>query len=194
MANEAASPFAAFALIDREVWIVTSQHAGRRGGLSATWVSLASLDPQQPVVVAGLAPNHFTTELVQASGCFGLHLVRPSQAALALNFALGSGRDRDKFAGLAVTTGKTGAPLLDDCLARFECRVANRYDTGDRTYFWADVVEGEQFGIEPPLREQALIAAANPEQKRLLAENRRADADLLRALHDQWRSANLFRP
>jgi flavin reductase (DIM6/NTAB) family NADH-FMN oxidoreductase RutF len=99
-------------LVDREIWIVTATAAGRRGGLCATWVSAASIDPQKPVVVAGLASNHFTTELVQASGCFGLHLLRTDQAPLALNFAIGSGRDRDKFAGLSLATGSTGSPLL----------------------------------------------------------------------------------
>src|SRR6476659_8779395 len=107
----------AFRLVNREIWILTAAHCQRRSGLCATWVSLASLDPQRPVVVAGLGPHHFTTEMVRPSGLFGLHLLRPDQAELALNFALGSGRDRDKFAGLAVEAGPTTAPLLADCLA-----------------------------------------------------------------------------
>lgn len=181
-------------LIDREIWIVTAAAAGRRGGLCATWVSAASLDPDQPVVVAGLAPNHFTSELFQASGSFGLHLLRADQAELALNFAIGSGRDRDKFAGLATTAGSTGVPLLADCLASLECRVFSRYDTGDRWYFWADVVAGQKHGDSKPLCEQALIAAASDEQRQQLAENRRQDSEFLRSPHDRWRSANLFQP
>ena len=55
-------------LIDREVWIVTASDGPRRGGLLATWVSAASIDAERPVILAGLAPNHFTTELVQRSG------------------------------------------------------------------------------------------------------------------------------
>jgi flavin reductase (DIM6/NTAB) family NADH-FMN oxidoreductase RutF len=183
-----------FRLVDREVWIVTAAAGDRRGGLCATWISLASLDPERPVVVAGLAPNHFTAELVQSAGSFGLHLLRADQAAVALNFALGSGRDRDKLANLAMHSGRIGVPLLDDCLARLECQVIARYDSGDRYYFWADVIEGQTLGPGEPLCEQAMIAAASNEQKKLLAENLRHDADLLRPLHDRWRGANLFRP
>ena len=181
-------------LVDREIWIVTAAAAGRRGGLCATWVSAASIDPQKPVVVAGLASNHFTTELVRASGCFGLHLLRADQVPLALNFAIGSGRDRDKFAGLSLATGSTGSPLLADCLASLECRVFSRYDTGDRWYFWADVVAGQKHGDGNPLCEQALIAAASGEQRQLLLQNRREDSEYLQPLHNRWRAANLWPP
>jgi flavin reductase (DIM6/NTAB) family NADH-FMN oxidoreductase RutF len=181
-------------LLDREIWIVTAAADSRRGGLCATWVSVASIDPQRPVVVAGLAPIHFTAELVSVSGCFGLHLLRTDQAPLALNFALGSGRERDKFAGLATSVGSTGVPLLDDCLASLECRVFSCHDTGDRLYFWADVVGGQKHGAGPALREQSLIAAASAEQKALLLHNRQEDAAILRPEHDRWRAANLFPP
>lgn len=181
-------------LLDREIWIVTAAADGRRGGLCATWVSLASIDPQRPVVVAGLAPNHFTTALISASGCFGLHLLRTDQAPLALNFAIGSGGERDKFDGLATSAGSMGTPLLDDCLAALECRVFSQYDTGDRLYFWTDVVGGQRHGDGPALREQSLIAAASAEQKALLLRNRREDAEILRPKHDGWRAANLFPP
>src|SRR2546425_12370950 len=90
---------AALRLIDREIWIVTAAHGKRRGGLVATWVSSTSIDRQRPVLLAGLAPNHFTTELVQSSKAFAAHLLRPEQTELAWNFARDSGRDRDKFAG-----------------------------------------------------------------------------------------------
>lgn len=179
-------------LIDREIWIVTAAAEDRRGGLCATWVSVASLDPQRPVIIAGLAPNHFTTALVQASGTLGLHLLRTDQTPLALNFAIGSGRDRDKFAGLTTRAGSSGVPLLVDCLASLECRVFSRYDTGDRCYFWADAVAGERHGNGQPLCEQGLIEAASDEQRKLLLQNRREDATFLCPLHDRWRGANLF--
>ena len=34
----------------------------------------------------------------------------------------------DKFAGLAHHTAETGAPLLDDCIAAFDCQVETVYD------------------------------------------------------------------
>jgi flavin reductase (DIM6/NTAB) family NADH-FMN oxidoreductase RutF len=179
-------------LIDREVWIVSAAAGARRGGLCATWVSVASIDPGRPVVVVGLAPNHFTAELVQTSGVFGLHLLRSDQTAAALDFAIGSGRDRDKLAERPLRPSATGVPLLADCLAWLECRVFARHETGDRLYFWADVLGGAKVGSGEPLREHGLIAVASDEQKRLLAQNRQEDADFLKPFHERWRAANLF--
>src|SRR5829696_10406770 len=90
---------AALRLIDRELWIITAAHGDRRGGLLATWVSAASIDPERPILLAGIGPNHFTAELVQSNNAFAAHLLRLDQIELAWNFASGSGRDRDKLAG-----------------------------------------------------------------------------------------------
>src|SRR5436190_17739332 len=103
---------AALRLIDREVWIITATDGPSRAGLVATCVSSASIDRQRPVLLAGLAPNHFTTELVQTSRAFAAHLLRPQQTELAWNFARDSGRDRNKFADLGVETHDTGSPIL----------------------------------------------------------------------------------
>ena len=176
-------------LINRELWIVTSADGPRRSGLAATWVSIASLDPEKPVLLAGLAPNHFTTELAQKSKRFAAHLLRPDQVDLAWNFAKDSGRARDKLSGLPLTTAKTGAPILADCLAWFDCQVFNSYDTGDRTFFWADVVASERADANAaPLREQEFFRSLTAEQKQILAAARAADTAALKPAHDEWRT------
>src|SRR5262245_24142815 len=89
-----------FRLLDRAIWIITAQDGTRRGGLAATWVMQSSIDPAQPLIVAGIAPNHFTAELIEASGAFAAHLLVEDQCDLAFAFAIGSGRDREKLIGL----------------------------------------------------------------------------------------------
>src|SRR4051812_46844621 len=106
---------AALRLLDREVWIVTAAAGQRLGGLVATWVMQASLDPQAPLLVAALAPNHYTTELIEASGAFAAHLITREHIEHVWRFALGSGRTVDKLAGVATRTMVTGAPVLFDC-------------------------------------------------------------------------------
>ena len=176
-------------LINRELWIVTSADGTRRGGLVATWVSVASLDPEKPILLAGLAPNHFTTELVQNSKRFAAHLLRPDQVDLAWNFAKDSGRARDKLAGLNLTTAETGAPILADCLAWFDCQIFNRYKTGDRNFFWADVLASERADANvTPLREQEFFRGLTTDQKQVLAAARSADTATLKPAHDEWKN------
>jgi flavin reductase (DIM6/NTAB) family NADH-FMN oxidoreductase RutF len=174
-------------LVDREVWIVTSAAGRRRGGLTATWVAQASIDRERPMILAGLAPNHFTAELVEEGEAFVAHLLTESQAELAWNFAKDSGRQRDKLAELATTETPVGCPILPDCLAWFDCRVFARYDAGERLFYWADVVAAEKPGEGNPLREQAFIRSLTDDQRKLLATQREADAKVQRPLADGWR-------
>jgi flavin reductase (DIM6/NTAB) family NADH-FMN oxidoreductase RutF len=180
---------AALRLVNRELWIVTSANGARRGGLLATWVSAASIDKERPVMVAGIAPNHFTAELIDASGAVGLHLIACEQLATALEFALGSGRERDKFAGLETFTGASGAPLLSDCVAWLDCRVFHHLAAGDRIFYWCDVLAAGQVRSSSPAREHDLFAAATPQQKARLLADRDADIALQRPLREAWREA-----
>ncbi|MBC7853564.1 MAG: flavin reductase [Pirellulaceae bacterium] len=176
-------------LVDREVWIVTAAAGGRRGGLTATWVAQASIDRERPVILAGLAPNHFTAELVEEGRAFVAHLLAESQAGMAWNFAKDSGRERNKLAGMATAESSAGCPILPDCLAWFDCRVFARHDAGDRLFYWADVVAAERRTEQcSVLREQAFIRSLTDDQRKLLGTQREADAQIQRPLEDKWRA------
>jgi flavin reductase (DIM6/NTAB) family NADH-FMN oxidoreductase RutF len=178
-----------FRLVDREVWIVTAAAGGKRGGLTATWVAQASIDRERPVILAGLAPNHFTTELVNEGRAFVAHLLAESQTELAWNFSKDSGRERDKLAGLATTISSTGCPILQDCLAWFDCHVFARYDAGDRLFYWADVVAAERRREQGSvLREQAFVRSLTDDQRKTLADQREADVQIQRPQADRWRA------
>src|SRR5947208_228530 len=100
--------------VDREVWVVTSAHAGERGGLLATFVSPISIVPELPRLAVALSKLHHTWKLVEAAGVFAVHLLTLEQADLAWRFGTQSGRDADKFANLTCGTGVTGSPILSD--------------------------------------------------------------------------------
>ena len=138
-------------------------------------------------MLAGIAPNHSTAELIDASGVLALHLLRLDQIDLAWNFARDSSRERDKLAGLDVSSEATGAPILTDCLAWLDCRVIGRYDAGDRLFFWADVVANREVSDGTPLTDQALFAALAPVQRQYLLAAREADVIAQRPLHAAWR-------
>ena len=184
--SDAAQIEEVFRAIDRPIWVLTAGTTDQRSGLVATWVMQASVDPQSPRVMAGLAPNHFTAELALASRAFGLHLISAAQIERAWRFALGSGRDRDKFAGMQVQKAVTGAPILHDSLAWLDCRVITHFDAGDRLFFLAEVVAGERIAHDPPLSERALLAAATPEQLTQLRADMAHDIDVQRPLLAKW--------
>ncbi|HJT36421.1 MAG TPA: flavin reductase family protein, partial [Pirellulales bacterium] len=164
--------------IDRELWLVTAADGERRGGLIATFVCHASLVETLPRMLVALAKHHHTWQLVEASGAFGLHLLGREQLELVWRFGLQSGRDIDKFAGLATETSKTGAPLLTDALGWLDCRVEARFDMGDRTIYVAEVVDARKINDEPPLTMKQLLAIAPPERLEELSRLRQRDSSL----------------
>src|SRR6516225_194631 len=95
------TPASLFARTDRELWLLTAAAGGRRGGLIATFVSQASIVPDLPRVVVGIAKQHHTWGLIEASGAFALHLLSADELDWVWRFGLQSGRDSDKLDGLA---------------------------------------------------------------------------------------------
>jgi len=180
---------AVFRSLNREVWVVTSAHEDRRGGLLATWVSQASLNPDKPVLLVGLAPNHNTTDLVNASGYFAAHLLNPTQQQLAWNFSRDSGRRRDKLQGLACNPQITAAPILENCHSYLLGKVYAKVETGERSYFWADVMKAVQCSNEPPLCEQDFIKWCDDDQKQVLRADKTSDIALQRPQQMAYRQA-----
>jgi flavin reductase (DIM6/NTAB) family NADH-FMN oxidoreductase RutF len=175
------------ALLDREVWLVTAAAGGVRGGLIATFVNPASIVPEVPRLLVGLARQHHTWQLVEASGALGLHLLAEDNLDWVWRFGLACGRDRDKFEGLQVHAADTGSPLLDGAVGWLDCRVEARLDTGDRTVYLAGVVGCRVTRPAPPLTTRRLMELAPPpllaELKRQFQHDGRIDAEAIRA----WR-------
>lgn len=182
-------------LVDREIWLVTAAHGGRRSGLTATWISQVSLDRDRPVLLAGLSPRNFTTELVQQSGLFAAHLVSPDFVPLAYRLAASSGRDGDKLADVALTLHEANPPVITAARAWFVGRVFQQLNAGDRVFFWADVIAaGENVPAEPArplLKEQAFIQALTPDERRHLKSLRDADALALRPVATDFRQQTI---
>ncbi len=185
MENEAAR---ALARIDREVWVITSQTKdGRRGGLVATWLQQISLDDARPAILIALHPNHYTRELIDASGAFTAHLLRDDQVALALHFGKTTGRDTDKLADLALEETPSGGKRLRECAAWTEARVYSRLHCGERILYWADCVAGGAESTAPSLRESAFFKSLPPKDLAILKEDRRRDIEIANKPAKTWR-------
>jgi flavin reductase (DIM6/NTAB) family NADH-FMN oxidoreductase RutF len=175
-------------LTDRELWIVTAADGERRGGLVATFVSVASLVEELPRVLIALATQHHTRRLIEASSTFGLHLIAARQLEWVWRFGLQSGRDVDKLAGLSHELGATGAPLLTGALGWLDCRVETRLETGDRTVYLAEVVAARLNQSEPPLTVKELLKIAPPERLEQLRQLRERDSRIDAQAILAWRA------
>ncbi|AXQ28731.1 flavin reductase [Solimonas sp. K1W22B-7] len=132
------------------VTIITARGAdGLPVGVTANSFNSVSLDP--PMVLWSLARNARSLEAFQQSGHFAVHILSAGQEDLSNRFAKSGA---DKFTGVACSEGAGGAPLLDDCSARLQCRTSFVYEGGDHLIFVGEVVAFDRSGL-PPLVFQA---------------------------------------
>jgi flavin reductase (DIM6/NTAB) family NADH-FMN oxidoreductase RutF len=178
---------ALLALPDPVLWVVTAQAGQRRGGLIATNVTSVSIVPELPRMLVALARQHYTCGLVEASHAFALHLIGEEQVDWVWRFGLASGRDGDKLAGLAVRTAVAGSPILDGALGWLDCRVEARLDTGDRTVYVAEVLDGDLARQSTPLTMKRMLELAPTERKQALKEQLTHDAAVDVAAIRAWR-------
>jgi flavin reductase (DIM6/NTAB) family NADH-FMN oxidoreductase RutF len=180
-----------FQRLDRELWVVTAQAGERRGGLVATFVSQASIVPEMPRVIAGIARQHHTWGLIEASGAFALHLLGEPELDWVWRFGLQSGRDGDKLDGLATRRGVSGAPILTAAPGWLDCRVEARLDTGDRTVYLAEVLEAQAPGDLELLTVSRLRQLMPGEWRAALLEQLGRDAAIDARAIAAWRSSPL---
>jgi flavin reductase (DIM6/NTAB) family NADH-FMN oxidoreductase RutF len=179
-----------FARTDRELWLLTAAAGGRRGGLIATFVSQASIVPDLPRVIVGLARQHHTHGLIEAAGTFALHLIGEEHLDWVWHFGLRTGRDADKLAGLTTTAGITGSPILSGALGWLDCRVEACLNTGDRTVYLAAVVKAETIREGAPLTARRMSELAPPERLRELKEQMTRDIAIDEAAIRAWRASH----
>jgi flavin reductase (DIM6/NTAB) family NADH-FMN oxidoreductase RutF len=121
---------------------ITTSADGRRNGLIVNSAQRASLVPTIGRISLYISKPNFSHDLVYRSGLFGLHLLGTEQWDVIRALGLQSGRDgSDKLADFDVRTGVTGCPLLEECVAAFECRVVNAMDAGAATFFLGEIVD-----------------------------------------------------
>ena len=82
----------------------------------------------------------YTHQFIQESAAFVVNVLAEGQELIGGHFGLRTGRDMNKFAGIEYSTGETGAPILSECSAFMECRLAASHDMGSCTLFIGDIV------------------------------------------------------
>jgi flavin reductase (DIM6/NTAB) family NADH-FMN oxidoreductase RutF len=171
--------------LDSEVFVLTSADGDRRNGQIVCWVLPATIVPEVPRVLVGMGRLTYTQELVKASRRFALNLLGEDQWKWVPHFGFRSGRDTDKFAGVAFERGQaTGSPLLPGIVGYLEAEVRSVLDGGAHLFYLADVLAGQLLADREPLRLSQLPSLLPPEDvstmMRLLEQDSARDLGLLR--------------
>jgi flavin reductase (DIM6/NTAB) family NADH-FMN oxidoreductase RutF len=122
------------------VYVIGVSDGDRRNAFTASSVMQVSFSPL--LIAIGISPTHESYALLHHGGAFAISVLRAEQQDLARHFGTQSGRTVDKLASTRWQPGVTGAPLLLDALAHFDCRVVNDIDAGDHRLVVGRVLNG----------------------------------------------------
>jgi flavin reductase len=120
--------------------IITSLADGRPCGMTATAVCSAAAEP--PTVLVCINQLTATHGAIAESGVFCVNVLRHEDKELSALFSgAGAGqlRGEARFRAEQWTRLATGAPVLEDALVSFDCRVVNRLMHGTHTIYLGEV-------------------------------------------------------
>jgi flavin reductase (DIM6/NTAB) family NADH-FMN oxidoreductase RutF len=122
------------------VYVVGVADGKQHNVFTAAWVMQVSFDPL--LLVLSINPDHASYPLVHAGGGFTVNVLKQDQQDLALRFGTRSGRNEDKLLGILWHAGATGAPILEEALAYFDCELIDSMPAGDHELVVGRVTEG----------------------------------------------------
>jgi len=126
----------AFGHMTYGIYVLTARFENTINGMIASWVSQVSHEP--PLIMAAVHPNRYSHRLIETGHAFALHVLDQSQKDMLKRF---KGPDPEKkFSDIPWSSGKTGVPVLKDCIAWFELKVTEHHEPGNHTLFIGEVV------------------------------------------------------
>lgn len=125
---DATSFRAAMRLPATSVTVLAAGSGATRNGLTAS--AVCSLSDAPPMILACVNLSSAALPLIRQTGCFSVNFLTDAQSHVAERFA---GRTRvygaDRFTEGDWQTLATGAPVLMDALAVFDCQLEREHDS-----------------------------------------------------------------
>jgi len=135
-----------FKQISHGVYVIAVSDGQKQNAFTAAWVMQVSFNP--PLLAISINPEHYSYQLLQASGVCTVNVLGQEQYAIAEHF----GRSGvDKMAAFQWQKGSTVAPVLSTSLAYFDCRLSHIAEAGDHKLAICMVAGGSMLNKGRPL-------------------------------------------
>ncbi|HLH00593.1 MAG TPA: flavin reductase family protein [Bryobacteraceae bacterium] len=119
---------------------------GTPQGLTVSSFTSVSVDPSLVLICIDLKCPQVS--YFRQGTHFAVNILTESQRDVSIAFAE---KLAGRFDGIEWSSGRTGAPVLDRCLAVLECRTASILEAGDHAVFVGQVENVESRGGQPLL-------------------------------------------
>ena len=126
-------------------------------GFTANSFGSVSLEP--PLVLWTISQRSASLAVFDATERYAINVLAAAQVELARRF---SRPHADRFASVPFRLGWSDAPLIDGCVAWFECRHHAKYRTGDHMLFIGEVMTVERAPGASLVFQHGRFAATTP--------------------------------
>jgi flavin reductase (DIM6/NTAB) family NADH-FMN oxidoreductase RutF len=123
--------------IASSVAVITTLSDGKHDGLTATAVCSVSATP--PMMLACINLETPVGKLISASSVFAINFLTEEQHMIARLFSTQRSTPEQRFAEGRWSSLVTGAPILENAAASFDCKVENRVETGAHNIYFGRV-------------------------------------------------------
>ena len=140
------NPEALFKQISHGVYVIGVTDGTHQNAFTAAWVMQVSFNPL--LLAISINPEHYSYQLLQAGGVCTVNVLGQKHYAIAEHFGRSA---NDKMTGFQWQKDKTGAPILSESLAYFDCQVSHYTDAGDHKIAICKVVSAARLDDGHPL-------------------------------------------
>ncbi|MFG1399024.1 flavin reductase [Roseixanthobacter pseudopolyaromaticivorans] len=127
----------AMSRVGAAVNVVTTDGPGGKAGFTAS--AVCSVTDSPPTLLVCLNRGSSVSAAFQANGVLCVNTLAPSHKGLSNLFG-GKTPMEERFAAAQWAPCATGAPMLADAVAAFDCRVARTVDVGTHCVLFCEVV------------------------------------------------------
>lgn len=120
------------------VAVVTAKYKGLCNGLTATAICSVSADP--PTMLVCVGGKAAANELIEQSGAFAINYLSEDQHLHARAFSSPSLNSERRFLDGNWKSMVTGAPVLQDAVASFDCLIESRISHGTHNIYIGRIV------------------------------------------------------
>lgn len=139
----------AFRNLSYGVYIVSSLDGDRPTGCVAN--SAMQITSSPATIAVSMNHDNFTNSCIEKTGKFAVSVMsEQSEAGLIGTFGFQSGRDVNKFDGVAMEW-KEGLPIVMDACCYLVCKVIDKMETSTHTVFLGEVIDADALKEEEPM-------------------------------------------
>jgi len=122
------------------MYVIGVKNGEELNAFTGTWMTQVSFAP--PLLALGVKRASRSFEMIKQGGVFTVNFLGKEQQAVAEHFVKPARVVGDKLGPVGYTTGKTGAPLLEESLGFVECEVREiANERGDHAVVIGEVID-----------------------------------------------------